>query len=229
MSNSATLFSKANDAFEHWNRLTPTQRHAQLQQAKVGLSNELSSALDYQLMHASRYVGEPISLVSPTGETNELYTQGRGVAVMVIDASTQATYQAAMAIMTAILFAGNSLIVCCDDAHLRQLLTRTAQEFADVEHLIQVCNRSLSAPLLQQDIRNLAYVGEKATALDLNKALAAKPNAITLLVAETDLVTLPTALDPALVLWFVTERVRTINVTAIGGNALLLELGNNAH
>ncbi|MGO3799410.1 MAG: 1-pyrroline-5-carboxylate dehydrogenase, partial [Vibrio casei] len=32
--------------------------------------------------------------------------------------------------------------------------------------------------------------------------------------------------DPSLVLSFITERTRTINITAVGGNATLLELGD---
>jgi delta 1-pyrroline-5-carboxylate dehydrogenase len=229
MSNTTRLFSNANDAFEHWNQIEPKHRWSQLQSAKIALTTELCAGFEYQLLHASRHVGEPVSLISPTGETNELYTQGRGVAVVVIDSTADNSYSASMAIITAILIAGNSLIVCCDDTRLTKWLTHFGRELTQVTHLLQVCERRLAADLLQHDVRNLAYIGTKETAIELNIALAAKPNAITLLVAETNLVELPTALDPTLVLWFITERVRTINVTAIGGNALLLELGNNAH
>ncbi|HAS64519.1 MAG TPA: 1-pyrroline-5-carboxylate dehydrogenase, partial [Vibrio sp.] len=41
-------------------------------------------------------------------------------------------------------------------------------------------------------------------------------------VSETDLVTLNVAHDPHLSLRFITERTRTINITAVGGNATLL-------
>ncbi|MCO4788283.1 1-pyrroline-5-carboxylate dehydrogenase, partial [Vibrio cholerae] len=53
--------------------------------------------------------------------------------------------------------------------------------------------------------------------------------AIVSLVSETDLLTLPVAHDPHLSLRFITERTRTINITAVGGNATLLELGVDTH
>jgi delta 1-pyrroline-5-carboxylate dehydrogenase len=229
MSTNVTRFSDAHRAFNQWHLLEIQQRETQLNKIKKHLAPPLLSAFEYQMLHASKHVGSTISLISPTGESNELYTQGRGVAVMLIESTEEQGYPAVIAMLTAILTAGNSLIVCCDDESLNKLLNLISQDLNETNHLVQLSNRESYSELLQQDIRNFAFIGSKQNAVKLNTELAAKPNAITLLVAETDLVSMPRSLDPALVLWFVTERVRTINITAIGGNAMLLELGNSAH
>ncbi len=82
---------------------------------------------------------------------------------------------------------------------------------------------------LEEDIRNFAFVGSEQDVLGYNKKLALRSGAITALVSETDLEALPQSQDPKLVLRFITERTRTINITAVGGNATLLELGSDGH
>ncbi|MFA0070912.1 1-pyrroline-5-carboxylate dehydrogenase, partial [Vibrio breoganii] len=71
--------------------------------------------------------------------------------------------------------------------------------------------------------------GNSQTAQAINLQLAKRDGAIVGLVAETDLATMNVANDPHLSLRFITERTRTINITAVGGNATLLELGSEAH
>ena len=85
------------------------------------------------------------------------------------------------------------------------------------------------ASLLEQDVRVVGYVGNPATEHNINLQLAKREGAICQLVSETDLSTMQIAHDPLLSLRFITERTRTINITAVGGNATLLELGNDKH
>ena len=57
-------------------------------------------------------------LVGPTGETNELYIYGRGVALIIQDDDSVLLQKAVIAQLTAALVAGNSAVYCSDDAEL---------------------------------------------------------------------------------------------------------------
>jgi delta 1-pyrroline-5-carboxylate dehydrogenase len=83
--------------------------------------------------------------------------------------------------------------------------------------------------LLESDVRSIGYVGNPEVERTINRQLAKRTGAIVSLTSETDLVSIPVAHDPHLALRFITERTRTINITAVGGNATLLELGSEAH
>ncbi|NTJ39281.1 1-pyrroline-5-carboxylate dehydrogenase, partial [Vibrio vulnificus] len=82
--------------------------------------------------------------------------------------------------------------------------------------------------LIDRDVRSVGYVGN-AQVDELNLQLAKRDGAIVGLVSATDQAGALLAHDPHLSLRFITERTRTINITAVGGNATLLELGNDTH
>ena len=94
---------------------------------------------------------------------------------------------------------------------------------------MQVGSYDAAKQLLSGDVRSVGYVGNSQTAQAINLQLAKRDGAIVSLVAETDLTAMHVAHDPHLSLRFITERTRTINITAVGGNATLLELGSEAH
>ncbi len=229
MSQQLPMFEAALEAFEEWRLSEPQARSLVLETLKKKVPSELATAFDYQLFHGKKIVEDCQSLISPTGETNELYTQGRGVAVLLVDSADKSANQAAIAVLVSLLIAGNSVVACTDNKELTKLLTTLSEDTAMPENLLQVSSREDYSAFLHLDIRNFALIGDSQTAIAINKELAAKPNAITSLVSETDLVALPNAKDPMLTLRFVTERVRTINITAIGGNAMLMELGSDKH
>jgi len=224
----SSIYLKAQNAFETWRLLPAGQRIQAITELQYKVPDNLKSAYQYQASYSKSLVENELSLISPTGETNELYVQGRGTAILLVDSVVEAQ-PAAIAFLVAILMAGNSVIVCTDDKDL----IRFADEFSASERfpkgLIQVCSADSYLPLINEDIRSFALIGNSENAIVVNQALAAKPNAITSLVAETDFANYPTAQDPKLVLRFITERVRTTNITAIGGNAMLLELGSDSH
>jgi len=229
MSQHLTIFNNASAAFDLWHLMSPEEQALPLSALQKKVPAQLQGAFNYQSQHATTLTKERHNLVSPTGETNELYTQGRGVAILLVEDESERGQQAAIAMLAALLVAGNSVVLCSDNTQLRDFVQQVNDAAILPTGLLQLATASIYAQLLQQDIRNFAFVGASPRAITLNKELAAKPNAITGLVAETDLLNLTTAQDPALVLRFVTEKVSTINITAIGGNAMLLELGNAEH
>ncbi|MDG3087779.1 1-pyrroline-5-carboxylate dehydrogenase [Vibrio hannami] len=222
-------YNAAFSAFELWN-LTDFSNKKQALAAVENLWPEgLSKVAQYQFAHAESVVSTTHSLVSPTGETNELYTQGRGVAVLLFDSDAQYADKALVAMVTALLTAGNSVIVCSDNSRVKTLIEASNIRCTLPENLIQIVERDKYTELLNLDIRNFVLIGSANSSVSLSEALAMRPNAITSMVAETDLESLPHSKDPKLVLRFITEKVKSINITAIGGNAMLLELGNTVH
>ncbi|MDF5452211.1 1-pyrroline-5-carboxylate dehydrogenase, partial [Vibrio parahaemolyticus] len=166
----------------------------------------------------SALLAETHQLVGPTGETNELYAAGRGVALVIcennIEPADNALYSA-FAMITCALIAGNSVVVCSDNAELNQLVKQAVALANFPSNLVQVVAYDASAPLLESDVRSVGYVGRSQVEHALNLQLAKRDGAIVGLVSETDLESPKLAHDPHLSLRFITERTRTINITAV--------------
>ncbi|MEZ8099146.1 1-pyrroline-5-carboxylate dehydrogenase [Vibrio bivalvicida] len=232
MVHQVTRFSDAFSAWENWNLTNFDSKSECLlafKQALQQLQPELASVVSYHIEQASALIAETHQLVGPTGETNELYTAGRGVAVVIQDDIQQQAKLAAVAQVSAALIAGNSIIFCSDDAELCQSLEAAYLQSSLPTNLVQFAALDAYHQLLESDVRSIGYVGNTEVERTINRQLAKRTGAIVSLTSETDLVNLPVAHDPHLALRFITERTRTINITAVGGNATLLELGSETH
>lgn len=230
-----TYFKDAFSAWEQWN-LTDFDykcEHALAFKSALEVKNSVvAKVVSFHLQQASALLAESHLLVGPTGETNELYTAGRGVALVICENNTANTANAlysAFAMITCALIAGNSVVICSDNTELNQLVTQAVSSSNFPSNLIQVVAYDASSALLESDVRSVGYVGHSQVEHALNLQLAKRDGAIVGLVSETDLESAKLAHDPHLSLRFITERTRTINITAVGGNATLLELGNEAH
>lgn len=225
-------FSDALRAWEFWS-LTEFDYRSKCLLSIFDVLNKdkiaISSIVEYHLQSAQQAVGQIEMLVGPTGETNELYTAGRGVVLLIQDQESQSARSAIVAQLTAAAVAGNSIIICSDDAQLVQWVQTYFAGAVLPIGLIQVVSRDSVSAFVQNDIRTVGFVGAEKNAIKLNQELANSDGVIIGLVVESDLDFLPTSHDPRLSFRFVTERTRTINITAIGGNASLLELGSGDH
>lgn len=232
MLDQATRFSDALHAWESWSLTEFDYRSKCLLSIFELLTNDniaISSVVEYHLQSAQKAVGLVDMLVGPTGETNELYTAGRGVTLLIQETESDAARIAVIAQLTAAAIAGNSVIVCSDDAQLVQWIQHYFNTAVLPPGLIQVVSYDSLHAFLQNDIRTVGFVGSDKSAIKLNRELTNINGVIIGLVVESDLDALPTSHDPKLSYRFVTERTRTINITAIGGNASLLELGSGEH
>lgn len=225
-----TMFD-AQTAWEQWNLTDYTFKSECLLSVFRNLEKdhaELASVINYHLQQADALLAHPKLMPGPTGETNELYTAGRGVCALVVE--PEVPWQAVFAQLTAALIAGNAVIMCCDDMALNQCIESVVTT-ALPAHLVHIVAYDSYQAVAASDIRVLAFIGADETELALNRLLSQKQGVIVPLVAERwnahqEENTLLQAHDPHLVLRFITERTRTINITAVGGNATLLELGN---
>ncbi|WP_375748904.1 1-pyrroline-5-carboxylate dehydrogenase [Vibrio sp. HN007] len=227
MNHLATCFSDAVAAWKNWNLSEHEIVSQQLNVFAGQLTGHLQLGFNYQLNQALPRCGEVSLMPGPTGETNELYLSGRGVAVLIVESGGSQSKKATGALLSAILSAGNSVILCSDSDELNRKVSSSVEASQLPANLVQICPFDSYKSLLQMDIRAAALVGNKQAEQEVHKQLAIRSGAIVALVSETDSETLPVSQDPNLVLRFVTERTRTINITAVGGNASLLELGGN--
>lgn len=232
--NQVTIFADAQQAWPSWNLSGFTTRQPQLLALHQGLKKqqyELAEVCLYQLEQSGAVVAKPQALAGPTGESNELYTAARGVALFVVDpsSSTLASQQSLIGMLTAALTAGNSAIICSDDLALNQVLVAALKSAEMPLGLVQIAAFDDYLSFLEWDIRTLSVVGSPLLVQKINRLLAEKAGPIVHLITETEPVALNQVNDPLLVLHYTTERTRTINITAVGGNAHLLALGNQAH
>lgn len=232
MVHQVTRFSDAFSAWENWNLTDFDSKSECLLAFKQSLQQNqalLGAVVSFHIEQASTLLAETHQLIGPTGETNELYTAGRGVALIIQGDATQPAKNAAVAQMTAALIAGNSVIFCSDDAELCKDLEAAYTQSSLPTNLVQFASLDAYHQLLESDVRSVGYVGDVEVERSINRQLAKREGAIVGLVSETDLNATPVAHDPHLSLRFITERTRTINITAVGGNATLLELGSDTH
>lgn len=232
MVHQAARFTDSFAAWESWNLSDFENRKQLLCAFKNAFSSEyseLASVVDYHIVQASHFLAEPRFLPGPTGETNELYTAGRGVTLIVQGTDDTRSAKTVMAMFATALLAGNSIMLCSDDRSMVSLINTATEKAGFPANVVLTSTYDSLHSLLMEDIRCLGFVGDTGVESQINRNLAKKNGAIVSFISETDLVLQETASDPYLCLRFITERTRTINITAIGGNASLLELGSDAH
>ncbi len=232
MVHQVTRFSDAFSAWENWNLTNFDSKSECLlafKQALQSSESEIAPVVSYHIEQASGFLAHVHQLIGPTGETNELYTAGRGVALIIQDHVSVQAHQAVVAQLTAALIAGNSVILCSDDTNFSASLESAYQHSSLPTNLVQFVPYDAYHQLLESDVRSVGYIGNAQVEMTINRQLSKREGAIVSLISETDLATISVAHDPHLSLRFITERTRTINITAVGGNATLLELGSEAH
>ncbi|MFN3882291.1 MAG: hypothetical protein ACK4L8_12790 [Nitrincola lacisaponensis] len=229
MSTQDPRITQAQAAWEAWNHLGFTKRSERLKK----LASELPPLRDAQVQALLRplldlsITMEPIQVMpGPTGESNELYLNGRGVTLVIGDDS--ASEVAFIGQMISALACGNCVVLQWpgQSEWVRNLVEK-AHMFGLPEAVIQYLPDSpLEHTLALDGLAVVAAVCTTEQARQINRLLAQRDGLLVQLVCETDPQGCSHLLQPDHLLRFVTERTRTINTTAVGGNATLLELGS---
>ncbi|WP_318520311.1 aldehyde dehydrogenase family protein [Photobacterium leiognathi] len=209
-----------------WNDLDFETRIAILRRWAKSLDKLSVMMVNFQCTNAQEMVATPHVMPGPTGESNTLYCVGRGV--VVVTANDDVANHVVIAQIAAALVCGNSVMLCLSPDHPLKsgvILSQLAQAGA-IANVLTVIESHDFEPLIQsEDVVAVAYSGSADRALEIGRQLAAREGQLAQLVAETDVVNLPIIGSQSYCLRFITERTRTINITAVGGNATLLELG----
>ncbi|CAM2914766.1 hypothetical protein [Vibrio rarus] len=231
MKNASICFSEAQQAWALWNLVPYATRYQYIETATNQLPLQgVKKPLAFHHKHCAQLLSESQLMPGPTGETNELYTAGRGVALIIADRSVDLEVANAFyAQLLVALLSGNTVLVCVQDSELALQTQALIAALSLPVGVLNLIEYDQYPQLLANDIRVTAVVGELGIVQQVNRALAVKSGAICPLIMETQLSKMPVAQDPKLVLRYITERTCSTNITAVGGNATLLELGSAQH
>ena len=222
----------ADSVFEAWNRRGFAARCDLLAAALTQLppSTDLAeqSRLLPGLLDHARQQEQALMLPGPTGESNELYLSARGLTLVL--GSAGATPLALAGQLFTALACGNPVLFSAgaEAAWGAQLVSLLHRIGVPQGVLAQVEQEPLAALLQHPGLRLLAPVCQREELIGFQRQLAKRAGLLVQLAAETDPQDCTTLLQPDHLYRFTTEKTRTINTTAVGGNATLLELGGNA-
>ena len=171
---------------------------------------------------AREKLANPIELPGPTGEDNQLSVQGRGVVTLIViqhDLFTDAEKQIASA-----LLCGCSVIVTADRCHqagLQSLQDKYA-EAGLPRNLLQVAPLdNLGSLILDDQVEGVMANSLNANSSSLRQVMAKRTGSIIPLIEwpqrDEDY-------SYHWLLWFLSERTRTENLVARGGNTKLFNL-----
>ncbi|GAA0793813.1 hypothetical protein [Marinobacterium sediminicola] len=221
---------QASAVWEAWNRRGFADRcrllTAALEHLPAHAEAALTERLARQLMVDAEALEITLEMPGPTGESNELYLTGRGVALIL---GTEASTETLVACqLLAALACGNAVVLRWpgQESWLSQLVEALHQ--AGVPRALLAVDTDSPEPVLfsHSDLRMVIASCTPEQEIQLNRSLSAQEGVLLQLVAETDLQHCPLLTSPDFLLRLVTEKTRTINTTAVGGNATLLELGS---
>lgn len=213
----------ADKVFEAWDSLGVAGRAERLARTLTLFPEAQRKMAVWQIDNAQHEIAETRTMPGPTGERNELSTQGRGAFLCYSNDESDTATVGLVGQIFAALIAGNPVITV--GLKGQEIMDQIAT--AVPEGVIQnIAESALDSIIEANHLAGIAVICNDAEAQSLNQRLAAKAGLICQLAAETDHQGLSMIGSPHYVLRFVTERTVSVNTTAIGGNATLLELGS---
>lgn len=225
-----TLFGKDHGVvLERWDRRGFEDRQQLLANVlahlPAGEDLQKTTILLTQLFAQAKELGEVTELSGPTGETNELYLTGRGNALVYGDDT--ATPCALAGLIVGALLCGNAVVVHApaQQAWITEFCGFLHQIGVPVDVLVPKTDLTEEKLLRLAEFRVVVAACNTDTAVALGRALAERDGILVQLYTETDPILCTHLLQPDFLLRLITEKTRTNNITAIGGNATLLELG----
>jgi RHH-type proline utilization regulon transcriptional repressor/proline dehydrogenase/delta 1-pyrroline-5-carboxylate dehydrogenase len=171
---------------------------------------------------ARQKLAQPMQLPGPTGEDNKLSLHGRGIMLLLVtdgDSSSKAEQQIATA-----LLCGCPLIVCADTSHRRSLeAIQLAYNAAGLDkRLLQIEPlEHLSGLLQHSSIEGLVANSLNTDSSALRQIMAQRTGSIIPLIEWPEN---NQSFTYHWLLWFLSERTRTENLVARGGNTQLFNL-----
>ncbi|MGO1965282.1 MAG: 1-pyrroline-5-carboxylate dehydrogenase [Moraxellaceae bacterium] len=227
----ATEFKKNHaQVCEAWRLLGAEKRAVHLREAipKLALLTgdvNKSKRLFNHLLSAAPSLDEVHRLTGATGESNDLYVTARGK-TMIIGAESVKVLPVLGQLVAALLTGNEVILHCPSQIEVCEEAAKALYETGISDDVLSVANDSQTITLLYIDrLAQVAVAGSNSEVQDISQELANTDGILTQVISVTDMDGLSEMLTPDYLHRFVTERVKTVNTTAIGGNASLLELG----
>ncbi|WP_240219854.1 bifunctional proline dehydrogenase/L-glutamate gamma-semialdehyde dehydrogenase PutA [Rheinheimera hassiensis] len=228
----AYAMPSAATAQQQWALLNIDQRTSVLRQFLASLAsnavvNKLEPDLEQiltlaqqKLKRVERDLQKPIALPGPTGESNILVLDPRGILALVRDETSSFSHWL-LAIITA-LASGNAVVTAVEEADLAEAeaCIKAFLQAGLPQHLLAVVRLDCLTTLL-------AHPDLAGAMVEVSSAV--KPLCAALLASRAGAI-LPLITAPAgqrLLQRLVTEKTITINTTAAGGNASLMTMADN--
>nr|WP_317198934.1 1-pyrroline-5-carboxylate dehydrogenase [uncultured Psychrobacter sp.] len=215
---------------ESWRLLGAVNRAPYLEAAIPKLALLTGNAtkakrLFHHLLNAAPKLDEVERMTGATGESNDLYMTARGKTMVI--GGESATTMAVLGQLIAALLTGNEVILHCPSQY--EMCDEAAKILYDTgisDDVLSVANDAQTVTLLYIDrLAQVAVAGNTSEIQEISQTLADTDGILTQVIPVSDMDGLSEMLTPDYLHRFMTERVITINTTAIGGNASLLELG----
>ncbi|MEH8019787.1 bifunctional proline dehydrogenase/L-glutamate gamma-semialdehyde dehydrogenase PutA [Rheinheimera metallidurans] len=219
-------------AQQQWAQQSISQRISVLRQFLASLASstvvnkqepdleQVLTLAQQKLQRVERELQKPTTLPGPTGESNTLVLDPRGILALVRDESSSFQYWL-VAIITA-LAAGNAVITAVEETDIveAEACIKALQLAGMPQNLLAVVRLDcLTTLLAHQDLAGAMVEVSSAVKPLCAELLAAREGAI------LPLITSPAG--PRLLQRLVTEKTVTINTTAAGGNASLMTMADN--
>lgn len=220
-------------AQQQWAQLNINQRTSVLRQFLASLAanavvNKLEPDLEQvltlaqqKLQRVERELQKPVMLPGPTGESNMLVLDPRGILALVRDETSSFSHWL-VAIITA-LAAGNAVITAVEDSDI-------AEAEACIKALLQAGMPAHLLAVVRLDCLTTLLAHAELAGAIVEVSSAVKPLCAELLASREGAI-LPLITAPAgqrLLQRLITEKTVTINTTAAGGNASLMTMADNA-
>jgi len=239
--------SNALSALHNWQQLGINGRAAVLRESLAELDDKshIKKMATWQINNALATLSEQQVMPGPTGESNTLSSEGRGVFLCTYflypdthpkkhdeHTQTEALKVGIVGQVYAALCAGNCVLSL--DKELTDIITKSlAANIPNsvLNNVIQTIDVDTQQEIIADTrLAGVAMISSAENIIETNQILANKEGLLCQLVAETITKkkenTWDTIANPNYILRFITEKTVTNNTTAVGGNASLLELGS---
>ncbi|MBS9779238.1 MAG: 1-pyrroline-5-carboxylate dehydrogenase [Moraxellaceae bacterium] len=220
---------------ETWRLLSAMKRAEYLQSATetlIKLVDDKAKAKKAikQILKQASQLDKRISLTGATGESNELYNQARGK-TLVMGLKDAQKLPIIIQVISALL-TGNQVAIYSsgeDDFAEKVVDILIENGISDAVIYLNIADSKEKIDEMVQDKRlaQVAVVGTIEEAKALSAKFSQTDSILTQIIPIIDQENLSEIFNPDYLHRFSTERVLTINTTAIGGNASLLELGTD--
>ena len=217
---------KTESAREAWNALGVAKRTEKLSKPAQELAQPMVSWL---LKRISTTMPAVVELPGPTGEANSLHWSGRGIVCVCTDTTSEgadnSAYDTAITAQVFTALATGNAVILQDTSKYTHRLHAILLSAGIPESVVQLVSASLDELTQEEAFHAYAFCGTSDSLIPLNQKLAQRGGMLAQLISETELETYPTLTSLDYPWRFVTESTLSVNTTAVGGNATLLELG----
>jgi RHH-type proline utilization regulon transcriptional repressor/proline dehydrogenase/delta 1-pyrroline-5-carboxylate dehydrogenase len=220
------LIEKAVEAQSNWEVTTILQRNSVIRRFLSLLAenpgsfpeeqiNDLLTSTNELIREAEINLAEAVTLPGPTGESNQLSLEGRGIVALVLDKGTQPTES--LKLIFSALLAGNAVVTLAGqsldrnmDNHINNFIRSGLPENMLARLPLESARLILTNPKIHCVLVPVASESVK----DVRRLLATSEGALIPLIREHN--------HRRLLNRLVVEKTITIDTTAAGGNASLM-------